>query len=111
LKNPRRGEVWLVDLGLAAKVRPALVISVPPGDEDRALVAIVPHTTSLRGTRFEAPSSVRFLKPGAFDAQGIVTVPLAKLMRSLGVLTPDQLRAVETKLCEWLGLAVRESGA
>ncbi|HEX7788451.1 MAG TPA: type II toxin-antitoxin system PemK/MazF family toxin, partial [Methylomirabilota bacterium] len=29
---PGRGEVWLVDLGLAAKVRPALVLSVPAGD-------------------------------------------------------------------------------
>ncbi|MBI3264804.1 MAG: type II toxin-antitoxin system PemK/MazF family toxin, partial [Acidobacteria bacterium] len=34
---PRRGEVWLVDLGMAAKVRPALVISVPADDTDRAL--------------------------------------------------------------------------
>ena len=111
MKNPRRGEVWLVDLGLAAKVRPALVISVPPGDEDRALVTIVPHTTSLRGTKFEAASSVPFLKPGAFDAQGIVTVPLAKLMRVLGSLPPEQLRAVESSLREWLGLAVLEGGA
>lgn len=29
---PRRGEVWLVDLGMAAKVRPAVVISVPAHD-------------------------------------------------------------------------------
>ena len=83
-----------------------MVISIPPGDEDRALVAIVPHTTSLRGTRFEAPSSVPFLKSGAFDAQGIVTVPLAKLMRVLGNLPPEQLRAVESSLREWLGLAM-----
>lgn len=40
-----RGELWLVDLGMAAKVRPALVISVPAHDADRALVTIVPHTT------------------------------------------------------------------
>jgi hypothetical protein len=25
-----RGEVWLADLGIAAKVRPRLVLSVPP---------------------------------------------------------------------------------
>jgi len=37
-----------VDLGLAAKVRPGLVVSVPPSDQDRALVSIVPHTTSVR---------------------------------------------------------------
>lgn len=42
----QRGEVWLVDLGLAAKVRPALVISVPYRDDERALFSIVPHTTS-----------------------------------------------------------------
>jgi hypothetical protein len=29
VKAPQRGEVWLVDLGMAAKVRPAVVISVP----------------------------------------------------------------------------------
>ena len=33
--TPRRGEVWLVDLGMAAKVRPALVISVEASDSDR----------------------------------------------------------------------------
>jgi hypothetical protein len=45
MSAPRRGEVWLVDLGMAAKVRPALVISVPAADTDRALVTLVPHTT------------------------------------------------------------------
>ena len=29
MKTAQRGEVWLVDLGMAAKVRPALVISIP----------------------------------------------------------------------------------
>src|SRR5262245_11579475 len=39
---PRRGEVWLVDLGMAAKVRPALAISVPAEDTDRALGSSFP---------------------------------------------------------------------
>jgi len=46
---PQRGEVWIVDLGLAAKVRPCLVLSVPAGEEERSLVTLIPHTTSLRG--------------------------------------------------------------
>ena len=29
MPSPNRGAVWLVDLGLAAKVRPCLVLSVP----------------------------------------------------------------------------------
>jgi mRNA interferase MazF len=63
------------DLGLAAKVRPALVISVPANDEDRAPVTIAPHTTSPRGSRFEADVPVPFLRSGVFDAQSLVTIP------------------------------------
>lgn len=74
MEPDRRGEVWLVDLGYAAKTRPALVISIPALDTDRALVTLVPHTTSPRGTRFEVESRVRFLKAGVFDAQNPVTV-------------------------------------
>jgi mRNA interferase MazF len=48
----------LVDLGMAAKVRPALVISVPAADADRALATFVPHTTSPRQTRFEVAVAV-----------------------------------------------------
>ena len=48
-----RGSVWIVDLGLAAKVRPCLVLSVPTDPQDRVLVTLVPHTTSVQGTRFE----------------------------------------------------------
>jgi mRNA interferase MazF len=57
---------------MAEKVRPAVVISVAFGDLDRALVTIVPHTTSLRGSQFEVPVSVSFLKEGAFVVQGIL---------------------------------------
>jgi mRNA interferase MazF len=49
--TPSRGEVRLFDLGMAEKVRPALVVSVGYGDADRALITILPHTTSLRGSQ------------------------------------------------------------
>lgn len=101
---PGRGEVWLVDLGLAAKVRPALVLSVPAGDEDRALATLVPHTTSVRGSRFEVAVPAPFLREGAFDAQGLVTIPHAKLIRRLGKLHPIQLAQVEQGVRAWLGL-------
>lgn len=48
-----RGEVWIVDLGMAAKVRPCLVLSVPTDPQDRVLVTVVPRTTSVQATRFE----------------------------------------------------------
>jgi mRNA interferase MazF len=74
--TPARGDVWLVDLGLVAKVRPCVVLSTPADDpNDRVLTTIVPHTTATRNSRFEVRSKVRFLKPGAFDAQNIITIP------------------------------------
>ncbi|HSL83641.1 MAG TPA: type II toxin-antitoxin system PemK/MazF family toxin [Thermoanaerobaculia bacterium] len=104
MRSPERGEVWLVDLGLAAKVRPCLVLSVPVADTDRALHTLVPHTTALRGTRFEVEIKVPFLRPGGFDAQGIVTVPTAKLIRRIGKLRQEQLSTVEEGAQRWLGL-------
>ena len=102
----RRGEVWLVDLGYAAKTRPALVISIPPLDTDRALVPIVPHTTSPRGTRFEVASNARFLKPGAFDAQNPATVSDAKLLRRLAQLVAEDFDKVIAAALPWYGVNV-----
>lgn len=104
MRPPPRGEVWLVDLGLAAKVRPCLVLSVPVEEQERALVCLVPHTTSVRGSRFEVPTRLRFLQPGAFDAQGLVTVPAVRLVRRLGALAPTQLADVEAAVLAWLGI-------
>jgi mRNA interferase MazF len=104
VKPPPRGEVWLVDLGMTAKVRPCLVLSVPFEDQDRSLVSLVPHTTSVRGSRFEVPTKARFLQPGAFDAQSLVTVPTARLVRRLGVLADVQLSDVESAVLAWLGI-------
>lgn len=102
MPDPKRGEVWVADLGMAAKVRPCLVLSVPPGLQDRALVTLVAHTTSPRNSQFEVAVTARFLKPGVFDAQNLVTVPLAKLVRRIGELPPAQLALVETTVRRWL---------
>ena len=101
--DPARSEVWLVDLGMVAKVRPCLVLSISADEEsDRVLTTVVPHTTSTRESRFEVLSDVRFLKTGAFDAQNIVTIPTAKLIRRLGTLTADQMATLEAAVRQWL---------
>ena len=100
----QRGEVWQIDFGLVAKVRPALVLGCDIADEDRVLVAVVYHTCSLRGSRYEVPLRVPGLDEGGFDAQSIYTVPAAKLIRRRAVLNSAQLKAVETKVKLWLGL-------
>ena len=104
MSSPNRGEVWLVDLGYAAKIRPCLVISIPALDQDRALATLVPHTTSSRGSRFEVNVEARFLRLGVFDAQNLVTIPHAKLMRKLGALSATQMATVEDTVRFWLGL-------
>jgi mRNA interferase MazF len=94
---------------MAAKVRPCAVVSVAAGDDDRALVTLIPHTTSVRNTQFEAIVPAPFLKAGAFDAQGLVTVPLPYAIRRLGILTASQMRLIEVVLCRWLGLPRNET--
>lgn len=103
MPNLNRGEVWLADLGIAAKVRPCLVLSVPLAPQDRVLVTLVPHTTSVLGTRFEVTVPKPFLKAGAFDAQGLVTVALPRLLRKLGDLKSAELALVEDAVKQWLG--------
>jgi mRNA interferase MazF len=101
--TPIRGEVWLWDLGMVEKVRPALVMSVSYGDLDRALITVVPHTTSLRGSQFEITVPVAFLKPGAFLVQNVATYPSVRAIRRLGVLKEDQVDLVGKGLLRWLG--------
>lgn len=72
-------------------------------------MTLVPHTTSLRNSRFEVPLPIQFLRPGAFDAQSLVTIPHAKLIRRLGDLAPQQLAQVEARVCQWLDLPVAAS--
>jgi mRNA interferase MazF len=86
-----------------------LVVSVSAADSDRSLVTLVPHTTSVWGSRFEVSQLVPFLKSGASDAQALVTIPQARLIRRLGVLQPSQLAPIEPALMRWLGLGARAS--
>jgi mRNA interferase MazF len=93
MPTAKRGEVWIIDLGFAAKVRPCLVLSVPAGLLDRALVTVVAHTTSVRGSAFEVVVTTRFLPAGVFDAQNLLTVPEAKLIRRAAPCSLISLRS------------------
>jgi mRNA interferase MazF len=47
------GEVWLADLGLAAKTRPVVILSRDNPNAPRALVTYIPLTTQNRGSPYE----------------------------------------------------------
>ena len=101
--TPRRGEVWLFDCGMVEKVRPVLILSIPFGESDRALVTVVFHTTALRGSDLEVAVPVPFLKAGAFLAQSLATYPTARAIRRLGRLNEAEFAVVEKVVFRWLG--------
>jgi len=98
---PGRGEVWLADLGMVEKVRPALVISGLAAANDRDIIMVIPHTTTLRGSRFEVHVPLPLLKPGAFLAQSPATVPRVRALKFLGRVSESQIRSIEDGLLEW----------
>jgi mRNA interferase MazF len=98
--NP--GEIWMTDFGLAAKVRPALLLTGEPAPDELDLVTMLLHTTALRANRWELNISKPFLKPGAFHLQQIQTVSTVKLERRLGVLTEDEMNQVLDALAKRL---------
>lgn len=100
--NP--GEVWMVDFGLAAKVRPAVLLTGNPALEDLDLVTVLLHTTSLRGNRWELSIPKSFLKTGAFHLQQVQSVSTVKLERKLGVLAAAEMDRVLDALAARLGI-------
>ena len=104
MPKARRGEIWLADLGMIAKVRPVLVLSVEYEGNERAVVTYVIRTTSVRGTQYEIQHEARGMLAGAFDAQGIASIPDVKLERRLGNVDDGTLDKVEAAVCAWLGL-------
>ena len=104
MNRAQRGEIWLIDVGMVAKTRPAVVLSVAYDERERAVVTYVPRTTVLRGTRFEVPHTARGFAAGGFDAQGIAGVPSTQLIRRVGMLDATTLVRVEKAVKAWLGL-------
>jgi len=106
MKRTLPGEIWRVDFGMAAKVRPALVLSDFPRDEELALLVVIPHTTAVRGNRWELALPKPFLKPGVFHLQQIQPISLAHFDARLGVLTPEEFKRVKETLVRLLNLHI-----
>lgn len=101
-----RGDVVIVDLGMAAKVRPCVVVSVNAPGSQRNMSVVVPMTTEIRGGEFE----VRFPKPAwlrqesVVNALGIAGVDNARIERRLATFPPDRVAELESVLKRMLGL-------
>jgi mRNA interferase MazF len=99
------GDIWIVDLGMAAKVRPCLILTSPPQGDELDVITVVAHTTAVRGSRWEIPLQKPWLDAeGAFDVQRIATVASVKLERKLGELSAPEMDQVLDLLADRLGI-------
>ena len=99
------GDIWRVDLGMVAKVRPCLILTPYPKSNELDVFTIISHTTKQRGNRWKIGILKPFLEEkGVFDTQRVMTVERVKLERKLGELTEEELGRVLDRLAERLGM-------
>ena len=98
--NAKPGDIWLADLGLAAKTRPILIVSRFDPDAPRALLTYVPLTTQHRGSRYEVQlGDLPFLhQASVVNIQGIGSLIEPRLERKLGQLSAATIAKVKDAL-------------
>jgi hypothetical protein len=80
------------------------------GDQDHALITVIPHTTSLRGSAFQVAVPVSFLKPGAFLVQGVTTFPRFALSIASELFHPKLLPKFLMDYCAGWGNRTNRDG-
>ena len=95
--NPRPGEVWLADLGLAAKTRPIVILSRYDPDAPRALILYVPLTAQIRQSSYEVPlPRLPFLNQDSVaNVQGLASIPTIRLEHRLGKLSSEVMLRIK----------------
>jgi mRNA interferase MazF len=98
--NPQPGEIWLADLGLAAKTRPVVIVSRRDPDPPRALVLYVPLTTQRRDTPYEVllPRLPFLDRESVANVQGMGSLPTVRLERRIGKLSTDVMERLKDAL-------------
>ena len=104
--NPQPGEIWLADLGLAAKTRPVVIVSRQDPDPPRSLVLYVPLTTQRRNSPYEVPlPRFPFLdRESVANVQGLGSLPTVRLERRLGRLSAEVMEHLKDALAFALDL-------
>jgi mRNA interferase MazF len=104
--NPQPGEVWLADLGLAAKTRPVVIVSRQDAGPPRALVLYVPLTTQIRLSPYEVtvPRFPFLDRDSVANVQGLASLPTVRLQRRLGRLPRDVMTELKRALAFALDL-------
>jgi len=112
-EQPRRGEIWLVSLGAArkgepGKNRPAIVVSVDElfTDGEDELIVVVPLSSSRAPSKLRPPVSPSegIAASSAAICRGVRALARRRLLRRIGVTSPEVLAEVEYALATVLGL-------
>src|SRR5471030_3040883 len=95
--SPQPGEIWLADLGLAAKTRPVVIVSHQDSDPPRSLVLYVPLTTQRRDSPYEVPlPRLPFLdRQSVANVQGLGSLPTVRLERKIGRLSAGTMERIK----------------
>jgi len=104
--SPQPGEIWLADLGLAAKTRPVVIVSRQDPDPPRPLVLYVPLTTQRRNSPYEVPlPRLPFLdRESVANVQGLGSLPTVRFERKIGRLSAETLERLKDALAFALDL-------
>jgi mRNA interferase MazF len=98
--SPRHGEVWLVDMGMAAKTRPGVVLIADNLTAPRSLIIHIPITRQNRGRELEVPlGHLPFLdKESVANVQASGSLPSVRFEKCLGIPPAADLVAVKKAL-------------
>lgn len=101
-----RGDVVVVDFGIAGKARPCVVVSRPEADSRRSMTVVVPMTTEARGGEcelaFPKPRWLRY--ESVLNVLGIAGVENHRIEARLAPFPIESFARLEDLLCRTLGL-------
>jgi len=107
--NPQPGEIWLADLGFAAKTRPIASSPATILNPPRSLVLYVPLTTQRRDSPYEVPlPRLPFLdRESVANVQGLGSLPTVRLEHKIGKLPNSVMERLKDALTFALDLQPR----
>jgi mRNA interferase MazF len=94
---PRHGEVWLMDMGMTAKTKPAVVPIADNLNAPRSLIIHIPITKQNRESELEVPlGHLPFLDSESIaNVQAIGLLPGVRIGKRLGLVPEADLKKVK----------------
>lgn len=104
--DPRPGDVYFVDLGMAEKPRDVLIVSVHAPDAPLAVVTALSLTTRYHQTPYEVrlPKLPWMREQSHVNAQSLSGYKFVELLRFKGRVDSATMQEVHRAVRRWLGL-------